>query len=88
MAQCFICKKGNTRGYQISHSNIKTKRLFKANLHNLSVRIDTNTLERVAMCSRCYKKIKGDFWAGRAVSAVPVSLLNQEKFKKAPVKTA
>lgn len=82
MAQCFICRKGNTRGYMVSHSNIKTKRLFKANLHNLMVRIDSNTIERVNMCTKCYKKIKNDFWAGRAVSAVPVSLLNQEKFKK------
>lgn len=82
MAQCFICRKGNTRGYQISHSNIKTQRLFKANLHKLSVRIDANVLEKVSMCSKCYKKIKNDFWAGRSVSVVPISLINQEKNKK------
>lgn len=88
MAQCFICRKGNTRGYQVSHSNMKTKRLFKPNLHHLMVQIESNTIERVNMCSKCYKKIKGDFWAGRAVSAVPVSLLNQEKFKKAAASRA
>ncbi|MEK9179103.1 MAG: 50S ribosomal protein L28 [Patescibacteria group bacterium] len=80
MASCYICHKKNEMGWQRSHSNIKTKRLFKANLHVMRVMVDSKELRR-ALCSKCLKKIQNDFWGNKNPAVVPLSLLNQKKYK-------
>lgn len=71
----------------MSHSAIKTRRFFKPNLHVLSVKFTAdNNIKQVKICSKCYKKIKNDFWAGKTLPFVPVSLTNQQKLKSKTVK--
>ncbi|MEI7792003.1 MAG: L28 family ribosomal protein [Candidatus Berkelbacteria bacterium] len=49
MGRCAICTKSAVSGSQISHSQIHTKRKFKANLQKVG-----GTL----VCTRCLKTIK------------------------------
>ncbi len=82
MTRCFICNKGSVKGHIVSHSNMKTKRLFKPNLHRLSVQVvATGELAKMCMCAKCFKKIKNDFWEEKPLHIVPVTLINQKKFK-------
>jgi len=82
MSNCFVCHKGTLKGYKVSHSSIKTRRFFKPNLHNLTVRFQEGQLKKIKLCSKCYKKVKKDYWSGRILPFVPVSLINQKKAKK------
>ena len=87
MATCYVCHKGKLKGHKVSHSAIKTRRFFKPNLHVLSVKFTAdNNIKQVKICSKCYKKIKNDFWAGKTLPFVPVSLTNQQKLKSKTVK--
>jgi large subunit ribosomal protein L28 len=88
MATCFICHKGNSRGYRVSHSSVKTKRLFKPNLHKLRCEFEQKTIKAVRLCSKCYKKIKNDFWEGKKLALVPVSLINQARIKNGSKKSS
>ncbi len=49
---CDICGKKRTSGNNISHSNKKTKRVFKPNLQ--SVKIDG---KKIKVCSKCIKSL-------------------------------
>lgn len=82
MARCFVCHKGNITGNRVSHSAIKTKRTFKANLHMLRSKRPDGTLKRTPLCSSCYKKLKKDFLAGKKILVTPVSFELQKKFHK------
>ena len=55
--KCFICKKEAGRGNQVSHSNIKTKRKFKANLQKVRILVNGKT-KRELVCTKCLKKGK------------------------------
>lgn len=57
--KCDICGKEKSTGYMISHSNIKTKRKWKPNIHKVKAYIN-GVPRRVKVCSRCLKagKIK------------------------------
>jgi len=51
---CEICGKGKQNGNNVSHSNVKTKRSFNANLQN--VRIESKGRRKKALvCTRCIK---------------------------------
>lgn len=79
MANCFVCHKGTLKGYRVSHSDIKTRRFFKPNLHDLRVKFADEEIKKVNLCSKCYKKIKRDFLDGKKINFVPLSLLNQKR---------
>ena len=81
MAQCYICHKSRQKGFQVSHSSIKTRRYFKPNLHSLRVQNQDNKLIKIKICSKCYKRIRKDFWAGKKTILTPISLINQAKHK-------
>jgi len=36
-------------------------------------------IKQVKICSKCYKKLSLDFWAGKTLKFTPLSLLNQKK---------
>ncbi|HHU30258.1 MAG: 50S ribosomal protein L28 [Bacillota bacterium] len=57
--KCFVCGKGSETGFSISHSHIKTKRTWKANVQRIKALIN-GTPRRVNVCTRCLKtgKIK------------------------------
>ncbi len=54
---CSICGKGQTSGNNVSHSNRKTKRAFKANVQKVSFMKD-GKVETDYVCTRCLKSDK------------------------------
>jgi len=52
--KCTVCGKGTETGHHVSHSNIKTKRTWKANVQKVKALVD-GTPRRVAVCTRCLK---------------------------------
>jgi len=57
--KCKICSKKTVAGHSYSHSNMKTKRTFKPNLHKQKVVLEGKT-QTAYVCSKCMK-------AGKAV---------------------
>lgn len=55
--ECFICAKSKVTGNQVSHSNIKTKRTWGANLQKKPVDIN-GKLTKKKICTRCLKTLK------------------------------
>jgi large subunit ribosomal protein L28 len=56
-ARCDICGKGPSTGFNVSHSNRKTKRRWLPNLHSMKVQSGGGT-KRVRVCSSCLKANK------------------------------
>ncbi len=54
---CVICNKSKATGFQISHSNIKTKRKWRPNIQKIKIMLDGSP-KRVNVCSRCIKSGK------------------------------
>ncbi len=54
MAECYVCGKKRMVGNRVSHSNKKTKRVFKPNLQRVRVLTDKGA-RRVYVCTRCIR---------------------------------
>lgn len=54
--RCDICGKGTVTGNSVSHSNKRTKRIWKPNLHKVK-RVINGKVIRLTVCSKCLKKI-------------------------------
>lgn len=52
--KCAVCGKGTETGFTISHSHIKTKRTWKANVQRVKALVN-GTPRRVNVCTRCLK---------------------------------
>lgn len=52
--KCYVCEKSPRTGHRVSHSNVKTKRKWSANLQKIKALIDGST-KRVNVCTRCLK---------------------------------
>ncbi|MFA5113951.1 MAG: 50S ribosomal protein L28 [Candidatus Margulisiibacteriota bacterium] len=52
--RCFICDKKAVVGNSVSHSNRKTKRLFKPNLQKVRMLVKGKKL-REYVCTKCLK---------------------------------
>ncbi len=52
--KCAICGKGVQTGNKVSHSNIKTKRLWAPNIQKVKV-IFNGTPKKMKVCTRCLK---------------------------------
>lgn len=57
MAVCQICGKTTHTGMQVSHSHIRTKRVWKPNLQKVKVVVD-GTPRRLYVCTRCLRSGK------------------------------
>ncbi len=55
--RCVVCGKGTETGNAVSHSNIKTRRTWKANVQKVKALVD-GTPRKVAVCTRCLKSGK------------------------------
>ena len=53
--KCECCGKMSQVGNHVSHSNIKTKRRFGANLQSVRHQTDEGTVRRVTVCTRCIR---------------------------------
>lgn len=51
---CEICGKGKQNGNSVSHSNIKTKRSFNANLQDIRIEVN-GTVKKALVCAKCIK---------------------------------
>ena len=56
MAKCERCGKGTTFGHNVSHSNVKTKRRFMANIQRTTV-LENGRLVRRYLCTKCIKTL-------------------------------
>jgi large subunit ribosomal protein L28 len=54
---CEICGKGRQVGYNVSHANNRTKRVWLPNLQNITI-IEGKTKRRVKVCTKCIKRGK------------------------------
>lgn len=54
---CEVCGKGQLVGNRVSHSNIKTKRVQRPNLHTVRALVN-GTVCRVRLCTRCLRSGK------------------------------
>lgn len=57
MAKCCVCGKGVSFGHNVSHSNRKTNRMWKANIRTVKAVVD-GTPKTVQVCSRCLRSGK------------------------------
>lgn len=57
MAKCCICGKGVAFGHNVSHSNRKTNRTWKANIRKVKATVN-GTPKTVCVCSRCLRSGK------------------------------
>lgn len=51
---CEVCGKTKTSGNNVSHSNRKTKRVWKPNIQNVKAVVSGET-KRVSACTRCLR---------------------------------
>ncbi|HEX9880721.1 MAG TPA: 50S ribosomal protein L28 [Candidatus Binatia bacterium] len=51
---CTICGKGQSVGYNVSHANNKTKRVWRPNLQRVRAKID-GQVQRVRVCTNCIR---------------------------------
>jgi len=54
---CAVCGKGPMKGHLVSHSNIKTNKAYKANVHKTAVEID-GKVSTEYVCTKCRKTAK------------------------------
>ncbi|MEG6615262.1 50S ribosomal protein L28 [Peptococcaceae bacterium 1198_IL3148] len=55
--KCEVCGKGMVSGFQVSHSHIRTKRVWKPNLQRVRAVIN-GTPKRILVCTRCLRSGK------------------------------
>ncbi len=56
---CSICGKGKMTGNNVSHSNIKTKRVTNPNIQKVQVEVD-GKVQRAYVCTKCMKGTKSN----------------------------
>ncbi len=54
---CEICAKGTQSGMNVSHSHLKTKRVWKPNIQRVRAIVD-GEVKRVNVCTRCLRSGK------------------------------
>lgn len=54
---CEICGKGQSSGFNVSHSNLKTKRTWKPNIQRVKAMLN-GEVKRVNTCTRCLRSGK------------------------------
>ncbi|MEX2425768.1 MAG: 50S ribosomal protein L28 [Thermomicrobiaceae bacterium] len=54
--KCDVCGKGPGFGHNVSHSNRKTNRMFKANIQRATIQVDGRP-KKVNICTRCLRTI-------------------------------
>lgn len=55
---CAVCGKGQMTGHKVSHSNIKTNRTFKPNVHKVTFINKNGKVVTEYVCTRCLRKVE------------------------------
>lgn len=56
-AQCFNCGKGVMYGHNVSHAKNRTRKIFKPNLHSVSIAL-SGVNKRVRLCTKCLRSLR------------------------------
>ncbi len=56
---CEICNKKTSHGFNVSHSNRHTKRVWKPNIQRVRARVD-GKVKRIYVCTACLKSGRVD----------------------------
>ncbi len=56
---CAVCGKGKLSGNNVSHSNMRTRRTWGANIQKVKIDIDGKVSSQY-VCTRCLKTAKKD----------------------------
>jgi large subunit ribosomal protein L28 len=56
MAKCDMCGKIPTFGHNVSHSKVRTRRRWKANIQKVTMVVDGKP-ERLRLCTRCLRTL-------------------------------
>ena len=78
--RCYICGKKRVAGNSISHSGVRTKRIFSPNLQWKRIEVGGQKV-RIRLCTKCLKRLKKDGKVGTP-NAVKTEV-NQEALAKA-----
>ncbi|MBP1764445.1 MAG: rpmB [Firmicutes bacterium] len=54
---CQVCGKGEVTGNNVSHSNLKTKRVWKPNIQRVKALVNGET-KKINICTRCLRTHK------------------------------
>lgn len=54
VAKCEICGKGPAAGCNVSHSHVRTKRVWNPNLQKVKTNIN-NKVQTINVCTKCMK---------------------------------
>ncbi|MGB9552776.1 MAG: 50S ribosomal protein L28 [bacterium] len=54
MAKCAVCGKTQAKGYNVSHSHVRTKRTWKPNLQKVKT-LWEGKVQRINVCTKCLK---------------------------------
>ena len=54
---CEVCGKGEKRGFNVSHSHLKTKRSWKPNVQSVKALVK-GEIKKVSACTRCLRSGK------------------------------
>lgn len=54
---CSICDKKQISGNKVSHSNIKTKKSWKVNVHKVKRPDENGTISYSYICTRCLRTL-------------------------------
>ncbi len=57
MAKCDVCGKGPMTGNNISHSHLKTRRVWQPNIHRTKIKIK-GRIRKANVCTNCLKSRK------------------------------
>ncbi|MFA5449896.1 MAG: 50S ribosomal protein L28 [Clostridia bacterium] len=52
---CSVCGKGQMSGNKVSHSNIKTRKSWKANVHKVKLSNPNGSVANKYLCTRCLR---------------------------------
>jgi large subunit ribosomal protein L28 len=56
MAKCEICGKGIQFGFNVSHSNVHTKRQWKPNIQKAKI-VRNGVVRHIRVCAKCLKTL-------------------------------
>jgi large subunit ribosomal protein L28 len=56
MAKCDLCGKTPAFGHNVSHSKVRTKRRWKANIQKVTM-VKDGKPERMSLCTRCLRTL-------------------------------
>ena len=66
---CDLCGKHAQNGYNVSHANNKTKKLWQPNLQSVRHQLPNGTVKKIKACTQCIKSGKVTKPAPRAKTA-------------------